>query len=505
MNPEILDKVLSCDRLPSMPAVAMRVIELTNSNRTSMKEIAEVIANDQGLSQKVLRTVNSSFYGLSKPCTTINQAMVMLGLNAVKMLALGFSLVSTIKSRGGGFDYQAYWRRGLLSAVAAKCVAAETRIGHDEEAFLAGLLQDVGMVAMFEALGSDYVDVLQRVGDDHRGLSRAEQAEFEMTHAEVGGLLAAKWKLPPDLAVPIRFHERPTAAPGDYLDVTRALGLGNLAADVLVAPEPSIVLKRYYEKAKEWLSLSNQQADAIMNKVSTGAKDMAKLLEVDLAKFNNPEAVRQKANEALLAIAVPFKTGEPASGETDAASAPTPLDANVDAVTLLPGRFIWNQNAVAVIEQFLAGGGPFSLAIVGIDNFADLELQHGAEYTDELSRSLATAVRTELAKFNGMAFSYERGTFTLMMLGVDRLTATKVVERIKSDVARQAWTIKPSGLLSVNLTVTMSAGLVTLDNTTRDRFTSLEPVMETMTRALASAHKAGANVLRVFVPKSAAA
>lgn len=326
-----------------------------------------------------------------------------------------------------------------------------------------------------------------------------------MTHAEVGGLLAAKWKLPPDLAVPIRFHERPTAAPGDYLDVTRALGLGNLAADVLVAPEPSIVLKRYYEKAKEWLSLSNQQADAIMNKVSTGAKDMAKLLEVDLAKFNNPEAVRQKANEALLAIAVPFKTGEPASGETDAASAPTPLDANVDAVTLLPGRFIWNQNAVAVIEQFLAGGGPFSLAIVGIDNFADLELQHGAEYTDELSRSLATAVRTELAKFNGMAFSYERGTFTLMMLGVDRLTATKVVERIKSDVARQAWTIKPSGLLSVNLTVTMSAGLVTLDNTTRDRFTSLEPVMETMTRALASAHKAGANVLRVFVPKSAAA
>jgi two-component system, cell cycle response regulator len=503
MNPEILDKVLSCDRLPSMPAVAMRVIELTNSNRTSMKEIAEVIANDQGLSQKVLRTVNSSFYGLSKPCTTINQAMVMLGLNAVKMLALGFSLVSTIKSRGGGFDYQAYWRRGLLSAVAAKCVAAETRIGHDEEAFLAGLLQDVGMVAMFEALGSDYVDILQRIGDDHRALTRAEQAEFEMTHAEVGGLLAAKWKLPPELAVPIRFHERPTAAPGDYLDVTRALGLGNLAADVLVAPEPSIVLKRYYEKAKEWLSLSNQQADAIMNKVSVGAKDMAKLLEVDLAKFNNPEAVRQKANEALLAISVPFANGG-ASG-TEAPAGETPADANVDQVTLLPGRFIWNQNAVAVIEQFLAGGGPYSLAIAGIDNFADLELQHGAEYTDELSRTLATAVRTELAKFNGMAFNYERGVFTALMLGVDRLTATKVIEKIKSDIARQTWTVKPSGLLAVNLGVTMSAGLVTLDNTTRDRFNSLEPVMETMTRALASAHKAGANVLRVFVPKSAAA
>ncbi len=96
MNPEILDKVLACKQLPSLPAVAMRVLELSGQENVSFKEIADTITNDQGLSSKVLRTVNSSFYALRKPCASINQSIVMLGLSAVKTLALGFSLVGSI-------------------------------------------------------------------------------------------------------------------------------------------------------------------------------------------------------------------------------------------------------------------------------------------------------------------------------------------------------------------------------------------------------------------------
>ncbi|MBY0307592.1 MAG: HDOD domain-containing protein, partial [Phycisphaerales bacterium] len=271
MNPELLDRVLKCDRLPSMPAVAMRVIELTSSNRSSMREIAEVITNDQGLSGKVLKTVNSSFYGLSEPCTTINQSIVMLGLNAVKTLALGFSLVASLtRNNRAGFDYKSYWRRGLLTGVAAKCIAAETRIGHDEECFLAGLLQDVGMVALYEALGEEYGAVLDAAGEDHRQLAKLELADFEMTHADLGAMLAGRWKLPPELAMPIKFHERPTAAPQEYLEICQAVGLGNIASDVLCAPEAGVVLKKYYSKAQEWFSLTPMQADAVMNKISAG-------------------------------------------------------------------------------------------------------------------------------------------------------------------------------------------------------------------------------------------
>ncbi len=96
MNNETLEKVLKCPTLPSLPAVALKVIDLTSNPAVKMEELARTIQNDQGLAAKILRTVNSSFYGLRKPCSTIHAAIVMLGLGPVKTLALGFSLVSAI-------------------------------------------------------------------------------------------------------------------------------------------------------------------------------------------------------------------------------------------------------------------------------------------------------------------------------------------------------------------------------------------------------------------------
>ncbi len=499
MNPELLDRVLKCDRLPSMPAVAMRVIELTSSNRSSMREIAEVITNDQGLSSKVLKTVNSSFYGLSKPCTTINQSIVMLGLNAVKTLALGFSLVASLtRSAKGGFDYQGYWRRGLLTGVAAKCIAAESRIGHDEECFLAGLLQDVGMVALHEALGEEYGMILDQVGSDHRQLARAELADLEMTHADVGSMLAGRWKLPPELAMPIKFHERPTAAPQEYLEICQAVGLGNIAADVLCASEGGVALKRYYAKAQEWFSLSPMQADAVMNKISAGAKEIAKLLEVDAGSFNDPEAIRKQANEQLLAVTVPFGPG----GQTDN----NPLTAeDTDTITMLPSRRILNQNMIATVEQFQAGGGPFSVGVFAVDGFADIEVQQGTEYADELLSQIASILRTTVEPYNAVCFCFDRGRFAVLMGGTDRITGTKHAERFRAAVAGAPLRIKPPGLVALDLRATISAGLITMDTTTRDRFTNVEVVFDTIDRALSSAQKAGSNILRVFVPKSAAA
>ncbi|HZW07303.1 MAG TPA: HDOD domain-containing protein, partial [Phycisphaerales bacterium] len=384
------------------------------------------------------------------------------------------------------------------TGVAAKCIAAESRTGHDEECFLAGLLQDVGMVAFFEALGEEYGMILDQVGEDHRQLARVELADLEMTHADIGAMLASRWKLPPELSMPIKFHERPTAAPQEYLEICQAVGLGNIAADVLSAPESGVALKRYYAKAQEWFSLSPMQADAVMNKISAGAKEIAKLLEVDAGAFNDPEAVRKQANEQLLAVTVPFGPG----GQTDE----SPLTSeDTDTITMLPSRRILNQNMIATVEQFQAGGGPFSMGVFAVDQFADIEVQQGVEYADEMLSQLAATLRTTVEPYNAVCFCFERGKFAVLMGGTDRITGTKHAERFKGAVATAPLRIKPPGLIAIDMHVTVSAGLVTLDTTTRERFTNVEVVFETIDRALTSAQKAGSNVLRVFVPKSAAA
>ena len=181
MDHDLLEEVLSCPTLPSLPAVALEVIELTRDVNVEMDKLAATIQNDQGLSAKVLKTVNSSYYGLRKKCGTIRQAIVVLGLSTVKSLTLGFSLVSSIDLKDKkGFDHNEYWRRGLFTGVAARSIAKVACPDFQDEAFLGGLLQDVGMIAMYETLGDRYVRILEQTSGDHRKLVGFELAEFEL-------------------------------------------------------------------------------------------------------------------------------------------------------------------------------------------------------------------------------------------------------------------------------------------------------------------------------------
>src|SRR5271168_74327 len=112
MNTELIKKIQQCPNLPSIPAIAVQVLELASKPGVDIAEIARVISKDPALSGKILRTVNSSFYGRSQHVSTISHALVILGLQSVKTLVLGFSLVMTLsKSRSKGFKHLAYWRR----------------------------------------------------------------------------------------------------------------------------------------------------------------------------------------------------------------------------------------------------------------------------------------------------------------------------------------------------------------------------------------------------------
>ncbi len=169
----------------------------------------------------------------------------MLGLSPVKSLALGFSLADSIHdpNDSGGFDYVAYWRRGLFTGVAGKIVAERAGFEFGDEVFLGGLLQDVGMIAMYKALGPTYVDVLQAAGSDHRDLVRHELQMLDLQHPAIGAMLVERWKLPEELSLPVKYHERPSAAPGTFQDHIRFVGLGNYVHDVLTLEDPKAPLQ----------------------------------------------------------------------------------------------------------------------------------------------------------------------------------------------------------------------------------------------------------------------
>ena len=133
----------------------MEVLRLCRQRDFHMRDLASIISRDPALSAKVLKVANSALYGVAREITTVNQAVMWLGVQSVRTLALSFGLVRGRSSgKKQGFDHQTYWKRSIISAVAARRLAKQADSEWWEEAFLGGLLQDIGMLAMKAALGS---------------------------------------------------------------------------------------------------------------------------------------------------------------------------------------------------------------------------------------------------------------------------------------------------------------------------------------------------------------
>src|SRR6202041_1314184 len=186
LNPEIEAHLRSLVSFPSPPGVATHIIELAQDPEIEMGKVAKVLSLDSALASKVLRIANSPLYAQRRKSENLRQALVVLGLNATLTLALSFSLVKSLRgAKSNGLNYQLYWRRALLAGTAARALGDAMRQTLAEEIFLAALLQDVGMLALDQAIPDLYAqgEKLQR---DHAALAEHEKKRLQADHAYVG-------------------------------------------------------------------------------------------------------------------------------------------------------------------------------------------------------------------------------------------------------------------------------------------------------------------------------
>ena len=234
MKPE--EVVAACKQLPTIPAVALEVLRLSRDEDVNLRDIAEVISRDVALSGRLLKVVNSSFYGLPRKIASVNQAVVVLGLASVKTLALGFSLAGNISgSIGGEWGLDGFWRRSLMAAVAARTFAEKRIPLLREEAFTTGLLADIGTLAMSEAFHGEYDDLFIRNDRGHNDTVQLERDRFSLDHQTVGRLMAESWQLPELLTIPLANHHYPEGV-GDVdpmvVELTRVVFTANLCAEI---------------------------------------------------------------------------------------------------------------------------------------------------------------------------------------------------------------------------------------------------------------------------------
>jgi putative nucleotidyltransferase with HDIG domain len=197
------------DQLPTLPTVVARITELVEDPRSSAADINELIAKDVALSSRILKLVNSSFYGFPRKISTITHAVVILGFNTVRTLTLSAFVFDAFKARNLAFGYKDFWVHCVGTAVASSNIAKRLGAVDTEPAFLCGLLHDIGKLVLHQYATDDFRQVLDRVREKDCLIYTAEMDLLGVSHAEFGALLLEKWKLPAPMVEVIRNHHSP--------------------------------------------------------------------------------------------------------------------------------------------------------------------------------------------------------------------------------------------------------------------------------------------------------
>jgi HD-like signal output (HDOD) protein len=190
------------------------ITRLMQDPRTSAEELGRAIATDPALVSKVLKLVNSAFYGFPGRISTITQAIVILGFSTIRNVVLTTSVLKVFgSSKSPGFDVEYFWEHSLLTGAIAKSLALEKDLPFTEETFIAGLLHDMGRMVLSQRLTPEFEKVAAFKEKTGVSLLEAEKAVLGLTHGEVGGWLARKWNLPVPFVDVMRYHHFPLEAP----------------------------------------------------------------------------------------------------------------------------------------------------------------------------------------------------------------------------------------------------------------------------------------------------
>lgn len=196
--------------MPSFPQAALKLLEMVGDEDVSVQDMARVIESDPGIAAKVLEMVNSAGFGLARKITTLTEAVVFLGIDAIRKLCIGMTVYQGMfaASSSRKFDRVHFWRHSLSVAVLAMEIAKKLKLPSPEEAYVAGLLHDVGKIFLDLQGHRDYGEFLHDTGSFQETIADLERKTLGLGHDDVGAYFCSLWGLPESIILPVKYHHR---------------------------------------------------------------------------------------------------------------------------------------------------------------------------------------------------------------------------------------------------------------------------------------------------------
>ncbi len=223
----VASAIMEISHIATLPEITLKIIELVEDPNSTAHDLHNIISNDPALCSRILKVVNSAFYGLPRQIGSINRAIVLLGLNAVKNIAIAASLTKLF--RGGElcarFSAKDLWVHSIATAAAAKLVCDELKLNLSDEAFLAGLIHDIGIMVEVQSMRHELLQVFEEMTFDGAGAPTSDMREVEQrvlgaNHEAFGAGLCEAWKFPKSFTFVTRHHHATMELPPDNRTLT---------------------------------------------------------------------------------------------------------------------------------------------------------------------------------------------------------------------------------------------------------------------------------------------
>lgn len=457
-------------KLPSPPAIALRILEAVKKDDASFEELARIILVDPALTAKILKVANSSFYSMPNKINTIEKALSVLGMNVTKNIALSFVIAKEfIGAENLGFDFKYFWKRAVTCAVAAELLA--TKLSYrNEELFVTALLQDIGVLILYLGRPNEYRQVLEEKRITEVSIRGSEQKVFGCDHQEIGSKLLEMWGLPEAISTAIRVHHDRDVPDTLKMQVS-ILRWASMLASIYFGLRSVEKIETLKKELVSQYDLSARDIERLVDQVAQKSVEILSFFEIDPGEMKPFSLLLQEANEELRRINLSYEQvvmqAKQARQKAEALAAEL-LEANArlrdmafrDGLTGLYNYRYFQELMDKEVSRAARYHLALSLIVFDIDLFKSVNDSYGHPVGDEVLRQLAQLV-TSTMRLSDIVVRYGGEEFAVLLPLTGKVGGKIFAERLRQRVDDMQVLVEDK----IAVKCTISLGLVSFEGT----------------------------------------
>jgi diguanylate cyclase (GGDEF)-like protein len=445
-------KILTSSQLPTLPSVAMKLLELARDPDTEFQDVINVVKSDPAITTKILKAANSSFFGFKSPVTSIERAVPLLGTTVVTTLALSFSLVDAAMASGPLADhFTAYWKQSIVQAVAAEVLAEHYAKTLSSDCFLTGLLLDLGRLAILKTASQEYLPVLVEWETQGGSLPELERKQLGIDHVSIGAELMRSWKLPAKIVdAVLRHHLAAEQILADLKDDDatgeRVIAMAAAVGDYFCTSGKGAPLARAATFAQAFFHMDRPALEEYLTKTRERIDRAGHLFSVSFEGLGTAVDLMSEASEQLAQVAVREHMAstrvemqreaiEHAKQELEFKNQELQERATRDPLTKLYNRAFFAEALNAAIGGAARSAGLMAVLFSDIDHFKRLNDNYGHQFGDEVLSAVAR-IHTEALRRSDVVARYGGEEFVVLVHQPSEKGLEKLAGRLREAIEK---------------------------------------------------------------------